>query len=144
MKLDYKKQRVLVAIDEYLNSVWADYVDDIDRLISRIQTHIINYKNPWYTRFGIGTHYSNDVSHLPDLKKRITLDPEKEIKLYSIPYYVFGYSTHEWVFKAKNILDIFDEYKKWTKIRQKVATCDNVFITLSLDEIETLKLGEKP
>jgi hypothetical protein len=66
------------------------------------------------------------------LKKRITLDPTKEITLRGIPYYVCS------------ILNLFEAYSKWTKIRQKVATCDNVFITLSLDEIETLKLGEKP
>jgi hypothetical protein len=142
MKLDYKKQRVLVAIDDYLNSVWADYVDEIDGLISQIQTHIINYKNPWYTRFGIGTPYSNDVSHLPDLKKRITLDPKKEIKMMEYPRY--GLVTHEAFFDGSIILILFETYSKWTKIRQKVATCDNVFITLSLDEIETLKLGEKP
>jgi hypothetical protein len=141
MKLDYKKQRVLVAIDDYLNSVWADYVDEIDGLINRIQTHIINYKNPWYSRFGIGTHYSNDVSHLPDLKKRITLDPDKVFGYYDVNY---GIMTHGKFFYGKWINNIFDEYKKWTKIRQKAATCDNVFITLSLDEIETLKLGEKP
>lgn len=142
MKLDYKKQRVLVAIDDYLNSVWADYVDEIDVLISRIQTHIINYKNPWYTRFGIGTHYSNDVSHLPDLKKKITLEPDRVFRYYD--FIDYGFMTHGELFDGYKINNLFETYSKWTKIRQKVATCDNVFITLSLDEIETLKLGEKP
>jgi len=145
MNLEFKRQRVLVAIDEKITYWILEYKTEIEKFCGGLQQYIAKRKPTVIERILNFLHIIKieDSKDLPGMLMAFLLKYdlsclnkfiENEWGFYDT-FVFFGYK-----YKLQNMEHSLGRVEYWQKLRKQVAECDSSMISLSEEEISNMNL----